>query len=47
MNLNSDNILLIGSILLVISIIAGKTSYRFGVPVRNCLIRNPVNEEEE
>lgn len=33
MNLNSDNILLIGSILLVISIIAGKTSSRFGVPV--------------
>jgi cell volume regulation protein A len=32
MLLTIDNILLIGSILLLISIIAGKTSYRFGVP---------------
>lgn len=32
MNLTIENILLIGSILLLISIIAGKTSYRFGVP---------------
>lgn len=32
MNINSDNILLIGSILLFISLLAGKTSYRFGVP---------------
>lgn len=32
MNLTIDNILFIGSILLLISIIAGKTSYRFGVP---------------
>ncbi len=33
MNLSTENILLVGSILLFISIIAGKTSYRFGVPV--------------
>jgi potassium/hydrogen antiporter len=32
MNLTIENILLIGSSLLFISIIAGKTSYRFGVP---------------
>ena len=33
MNLTTENILLIGSILLFISLIAGKTSYKFGVPV--------------
>lgn len=32
MNLTIENILLVGSLLLFISIIAGKTSYRFGVP---------------
>lgn len=32
MNLTTENILLIGSLLLLVSIIAGKTSYRFGVP---------------
>ncbi len=32
MDLTTENILLIGSILLFISIIAGKTSYKFGVP---------------
>ena len=32
MNINSDNILLIGSILLLISIVAGQTSGRLGVP---------------
>lgn len=32
MALTTENILLIGSILLFISIIVGKTSYRFGVP---------------
>lgn len=32
MNLTSENILLVGSILLLISIVAGKTSYRVGVP---------------
>ncbi len=32
MNLTTENVLLIGSILLIISILAGKTSYRFGVP---------------
>ncbi|MFJ1365272.1 potassium/proton antiporter [Capnocytophaga canimorsus] len=32
MNLTSENILLVGSLLLFLSIIAGKTSYRFGVP---------------
>jgi potassium/hydrogen antiporter len=32
MSLTTENILLIGSILLFISIVAGKTSYRFGVP---------------
>lgn len=32
MNLTIENILLIGSLLLFISIIVGKTSYRFGVP---------------
>jgi cell volume regulation protein A len=32
MNLTTENILLVGSILLIISIIFGKTSYRFGVP---------------
>lgn len=33
MSLTIENILLIGSILLIVSILAGKTSYRFGVPV--------------
>jgi cell volume regulation protein A len=33
MNLNSENILLVGSILLFISLFAGKTSYKFGIPV--------------
>ncbi len=32
MNLTTENVLLIGSVLLFISIFAGKTSYRFGVP---------------
>lgn len=32
MNLTIENILLVGSILLLISIIAGKTSHKFGVP---------------
>ncbi|MFA9188701.1 potassium/proton antiporter [Flavobacterium sp. FBOR7N2.3] len=32
MNLTIENILLIGSLLLLLSIIAGKTSYKFGVP---------------
>ncbi|HET8963857.1 MAG TPA: potassium/proton antiporter [Chitinophagales bacterium] len=32
MNITIENILLIGSLLLFISIIAGKTSYKFGVP---------------
>lgn len=32
MNLTIENILLVGSILLFISIMVGKTSYRFGVP---------------
>ena len=32
MNLTIENILLVGSLLLVVSIIAGKTSYKFGVP---------------
>jgi potassium/hydrogen antiporter len=32
MNLTIENILLIGSVLLLISIFAGKTSYKFGVP---------------
>src|SRR5688572_24202228 len=32
MNLNADNILLIGSVLLLISVIAGKTINRLGVP---------------
>lgn len=32
MNLTTENFLLVGSILLLVSILAGKTSYRFGVP---------------
>jgi potassium/hydrogen antiporter len=32
LNLSIENILLIGSILLFVSILAGKTSYKFGVP---------------
>lgn len=32
MNLTTENILLVGSILLLISVLAGKTSYKFGVP---------------
>ncbi len=32
MNLTLENILLIGSVLLGLSIIAGKTSFRLGVP---------------
>ena len=33
MNFTIENFLLVGSILLIISIIAGKTSHRFGVPI--------------
>ncbi|MCM4166524.1 K(+)/H(+) antiporter NhaP2 [Arenibacter antarcticus] len=33
MNLTIENILLVGSLLLFISIVLGKTSYRFGVPI--------------
>jgi cell volume regulation protein A len=33
MNLTTENILLVGSILLFVSLVAGKTSHRFGVPV--------------
>lgn len=33
MNFSSQNFLLMGSILLFISLIAGKTSYKFGIPV--------------
>ena len=33
MNLTTENILLVGSILLFISLFAGKTSYKFGIPV--------------
>ena len=33
MNLTTENILLIGSCLLFISVLAGKTSYKFGVPI--------------
>lgn len=33
MNLTIENILLVGSLLLFVSIIVGKTSFRFGVPV--------------
>lgn len=33
MNITSENILLVGAILLFLSLIAGKTSYRFGIPV--------------
>ena len=33
MNLTIENILLVGSILLLISILVGKTSYKFGVPI--------------
>lgn len=32
MNLSIENILLVGSLLLLISVIAGKTSYRLGIP---------------
>lgn len=32
MNITIENIVLIGSVLLLVSIIAGKTSYKFGVP---------------
>lgn len=33
MNLTIENILLVGSLLLFVSVIVGKTSYKFGVPV--------------
>ena len=32
MNITTENVLLVGSLLLLISILAGKTSYKFGVP---------------
>ena len=32
MNISIENILLVGSLLLLVSIFAGKTSYKFGVP---------------
>lgn len=32
MNLTIENILLVGSILLLVSVLAGKTSYKFGIP---------------
>jgi potassium/hydrogen antiporter len=33
MNITSENILLVGAILLFLSLVAGKTSYRLGIPV--------------
>jgi len=33
MTLTTENILLIGSVLLFVSLLAGKTSFRFGIPV--------------
>jgi cell volume regulation protein A len=33
MNITSENILLVGAVLLFLSLFAGKTSYRFGIPV--------------
>jgi potassium/hydrogen antiporter len=33
MNLTSENILLVGAVLLFVSLLAGKTSYKFGIPV--------------
>lgn len=33
MSITSENILLIGAVLLFLSLLAGKTSYRFGIPV--------------
>jgi len=33
MNLNIENIILIGSLMLLVSVFAGKTSFRFGVPI--------------
>jgi len=33
MSITSENILLVGAILLFLSLLAGKTSYRFGIPV--------------
>ncbi|NCB18830.1 MAG: potassium/proton antiporter [Bacteroidia bacterium] len=33
MNLTTENVLLIGSVLLFVSILAGKAGYRFGIPV--------------
>ena len=32
MNLTIENILLVGSLMLLLSIVVGKTSYKFGVP---------------
>ena len=32
MNLTTENVLLVGSLLLLVSVIGGKTSYKFGVP---------------
>ena len=32
MNFSVEHILLVGSVLLFVSILAGKTGYRFGVP---------------
>nr|HMN26161.1 hypothetical protein [Ignavibacteriaceae bacterium] len=32
MNLTIENILLVGSLLLFVSVVAGKTSYKYGVP---------------
>ena len=32
MHLSTENILFIGSILLIVSLLAGKTSFKFGVP---------------
>lgn len=33
MNLTTENIMLVGSILMFVSLLAGKTSYKFGIPV--------------
>ena len=32
MSITIENIILVGSVLLLVSILAGKTSYRFGIP---------------
>ena len=46
MTLDTGNILMVGSILLFISIIAGKAGYKFGVPMLLLFLGEPFSQKD-